>query len=151
MGGPGSGNSSEPTLASAHLPDRPRQCFVLVCPILLLAQHGNAQLAFRLRSDIAHDAIDSDCVAPLVEAFDYDCSLARFHGGNMLFDPLIFVFLTSRKSHNELTRHGNPSRCRSRGVRRGRDRLVLDAQAISSRWPGSSGLFGSAADHPARI
>jgi hypothetical protein len=73
-------------------------------PILLLAQHGNPLLAFLLRSNIAHDAIDSDGVAPLVEAFDYDCSLACFHGENMRFDPLTFAFLTSRKTHAELTR-----------------------------------------------
>ena len=50
---------------------------------LLFTQHGNALLAFLLRSNIAHDAIDSDGVAPLVEAFDYDCSLAGFHGESM--------------------------------------------------------------------
>jgi hypothetical protein len=54
----------------------------LIRPVLLLAQHGNALLAFLLRSNIAHDAIDSDGVAPLVEAFDYDCSLAGFQAGN---------------------------------------------------------------------
>ena len=95
---------SEPALDSMHLPDRPRQCFVLVRPILLLAQHGNPLLAFLLRSNIAHDAIHSDGVAALVEAFDYDCSLACFHGDKMHFDSLTFAFLTARKTHAELTR-----------------------------------------------
>ena len=67
--------------------------FVLVRPILLLGQHGNALLAtFLLRSNKTHDAIDSDGVAPLVEALDRDCSLAGFYGGAMHFDSLIFVF-----------------------------------------------------------
>jgi hypothetical protein len=78
-------NSSEPTRGSAHAPDRLRQCIVLVRPILLFTQQGNALLAFLLGSNKTHDAIDSDGVAPLVEAFDYDCSLAVFHGGNMHF------------------------------------------------------------------
>jgi hypothetical protein len=77
---------------SAYQMDGPDQRFVLVCPILLLAQHGNPLLAFLLRSNIAHEAIDSDGVAPLIEAFDYDCSLACFHSDNMRFDSLIFVF-----------------------------------------------------------
>jgi hypothetical protein len=37
-------------------------------------------LAFLLSSNKTHDAIDRDGVTPLVEAFDYDCSLAGFHG-----------------------------------------------------------------------
>jgi hypothetical protein len=77
---------------SAQPLDRARQCFVLVRAILLLGQHGSALLAFLLGSNISHDAVDSDGVAPLVEAFDYDCSLTRFHGGTMHFDRLIFVF-----------------------------------------------------------
>ena len=76
-------NSSEPTRDSAHAPDRLHQRFVLVRPILLFTQHGNALLAFLLGSNKTHDAIDSDSVAPLVEAFDYDCSFAGFHGESM--------------------------------------------------------------------
>ena len=79
------------TLDSAHLPDRPDQCLVLVHAILLLAQHGNTLLAFLLSSNIAHNAIDSDGVATFVEAFDYDCSLMCFHGDNVHFDSLMFV------------------------------------------------------------
>jgi hypothetical protein len=49
-------------------------------------------LAFLLGSNKTHDAIDSDGVAPLVEAFDYDCSLAGFHGESMHVRSLMFVF-----------------------------------------------------------
>jgi hypothetical protein len=71
----------------------------LVRPILPLGQHGNALLAFLLRSNIAHDAIDSDGVAPLVEAFDYDCSLACFHGETLRTSILqCLYFLTSRNT-----------------------------------------------------
>src|SRR5262249_59178485 len=90
-GGPASGKLERPTLDSAQPPDRARQCFVLVRAILLLGQHGNPLLAFLLRSNKAHDAVDSDGIAPLVEALDHDYSLTGFHGDNVHFEPLMFV------------------------------------------------------------
>ena len=87
-------NSSEPTLDSAQPPDRARQCFVSVRAILLLGQHGNALLAFLLGSNKTHDG---NGVAPLVEAFDYDCSLGCFHGDNV--HVLMFVFSYLAQDH----------------------------------------------------
>src|SRR5262249_48625696 len=85
------------TLASAQPPHRARQCFVLIRAVLLLGQHRSALLAFLLGSNKAHDAIDSDGVAPLVEPFDYDCSLAGFHGGTLPFHPLICLYVDVAK------------------------------------------------------
>jgi hypothetical protein len=59
--------------------------------------------------------IDSDGVAPLIEAFDYDCSLAAFHGETMPVKSLMFVFsdfeqdpCTSRRGKRVTDRTATP-------------------------------------------
>jgi len=105
----------ELTRDSAQQPDRPRQCFVLTRPILLLAQHGHPVLAFLLRSNVAHDAIDSDSIAPLVETLDCDYSLTGFHSDNMHFDSLISVSLHLEQDPGWATGHSKLSYRRKRG------------------------------------
>ena len=104
---PASGKFERANLDSAHPPGRPHQCFVLVHPILLLGQYGNALLAFLLSSNITHNAIDSDGVATLVEALDYDCSLMCFHGDNVHF--LMFVFSYLAQGPCRRIRQGKPN------------------------------------------